>query len=152
MEAYKFFNKNIAIWLYPPIMFIFNYTWVNREVFTILSILMMLDMVTGVAKTIVLWWKPTSERFIIGLISKCLLLLVPMVIGLIAKGAFQIDITMFVRWVLWALVLAEWYSVLQNIVSTVQKKEIKEYDAMTLVLTTILERVQDMLTNLAKKG
>lgn len=151
MQAYKRFNQNIAIRLYPIVIYIFTYTWVNHEVFTILSILMLLDIISWLAKTIVVWKKPTSRRFVIGIVSKVLVLIIPMVLWMTAKGVLWIELKGFVNVVLSMLVLAESYSVLQNIISVRQRKEIEEYDAMTAVLNFILKEVKRLIEEGFKK-
>ena len=79
------------------------------------------------------------------LISKLLVLSLPFIIGLIAKGSFWYSPDKFIDIVLAMLVLAEGYSVIQNIVSVVQKKEIEEYDAVTAVLNFILRKVKEVI-------
>ena len=49
------------------------------------------------------------------------------------------------------LVLAESYSVLQNIISVRQRKEIEEYDAMTAVLNFILKEVKRFIEESFKR-
>ena len=151
MQAYKRFNQNIAIWLYPITVYIFTYTWVNHEVFSILGILMMLDIISGVAKTVIVGTKPTSRRFVIGIISKILVLIIPMILWITAKGVLWIELKGFVNIVLSMLVLAESYSVLQNIISVRQRKEIEEYDAMTAVLNFILKEVKRFIEESFKR-
>lgn len=112
---------------------------------------MLLDIMTGVAKVVALWWKPTSQRFTVWLISKVLILIVPMVLGLTAKWTLGIELNGFIDIVLSMLVLAESYSVLQNIVSVRQRKHIEEYDALTSVLTWSLQKVKDILDWAIKK-
>ena len=41
---------------------------------------MMLDIISGVAKTVIVGTKPTSRRFVIGIISKILVLIIPMIL------------------------------------------------------------------------
>lgn len=151
MQAYKRFNQNIAIWLYPITIYIFTYTWVNHEVFSILGILMMLDIISGVAKTVIVGKKPTSRRFVIGIVSKILVLIIPMILWITAKGVLWIELKGFVNIVLSMLILAESYSVLQNIISVRQRKEIEEYDAMTAVLNFILKEVKRFIEESFKR-
>ncbi len=144
--------NNVAIRLYPVIAFIFTYTGVNQEVFTILSILMILDIISGLAKAIIVKkHKPTSSRFVVGIISKLLVLTIPMVLGLSSKWILGIDMRWFINIILSMLVLAETYSVLQNIISVRQRKEIQEYDALTGVLNFILAQVKNTIENTLKK-
>ncbi len=152
MQLYKRFMNNVAIRLYPVIAFVFSYTGVNQEVFTILWVLMVLDFISGLAKAIIVKnHKPISSRFVAGIISKLLVLTIPMVLGLSSKWILGIDMRWFINVILSMLVLAETYSVLQNIISVRQRKEIQEYDALTGVLNFILAQVKTFIENTLKK-
>lgn len=62
MEFYKRFNNYCAIWLYPAIIALFEYTGVQSEQFAILGVVMVFDFITGISKTVALGLKPTSKR------------------------------------------------------------------------------------------
>ena len=145
-----FLLKCIKDWwwaLYPVVMCLFAYTDINAEAFTILAIFLVFDTITWVIKVIAVGKKPTSRRFIVGVVSKLLMLTVPLVISLLAKVVTGNDVSWFIWASVWLLALAEAYSIIQNVVSIKLQKEIEEYDAITVVLTYILSQIRKILEN-----
>ena len=127
-EWLKFLNV-----LYAPFVAMFIYLDLDKEAVVGLTILLLVDMVTGVWKTIALGQKPKSWRFANGLISKLVLLIVPFALAISAK-AVHIDITIFIYATIDALILSELYSILANIYTIQTKKITEEFDVMSLIL------------------
>lgn len=139
--------------LYPIVFCTLAYTNINPETFTILGFFLLMDTVTGVTKAIAVGKKPTSRMFIIWVISKLLLLMIPLFISLLAKATVpEWNIERMIAISLWLLTTAEFYSIIQNIVSIKLGREIEEYDAITKVLTWLLRYIRALIDkNLPKQ-
>lgn len=136
--------KFIMNFLYLPFVSTLLYLGLNKEAIAGLAILLVIDMITGVAKEYRLGRKPQSRRFTNGIISKMVLLLIPFILAISAK-AINIDIVSIVWVVINALVLSEAYSSIANIYTISTGKEVEEFDAMSLILRFIRERITNML-------
>ncbi len=123
----------------------------STEAYGILAILMMLDTVTGVIRsgTIHGWRSVTSHAAEVGLLAKLLLLMVPLVVALTAKGA-GIDLHWVASGSLTVLVLSEGYSVLGNVHATYLRKDIKEFDAINFVLTKFRDGIETFIKKPSK--
>ena len=142
------FIKTLKALSYPALIWVFSYTNINVEYFLILTILILFDSFTGVWKAIVVGKNPTSRRFIIGIISKYLLLSIPFLFALLAKVTTWDRVDWFVNSSIMLICIAQWYSILQNITSIRTMKDLEEYDAVTMVLTYLQKRLRLVLYNL----
>ena len=131
---------------YPIVACLFAYTSISGEAFSILAFLLVFDTITGVIKAIAIGKKPTSRRFILWVISKLLMLSVPMLLALLCKIIIpETGVTWLVSSSIWLLATAETYSIIQNMVSIKLQKEIEEYDAVTWVMTYLLWQLRRVL-------
>lgn len=138
---------------YASIILLLSYTDIRPESFWILWFFLVMDTITWVTKVIAIWWKPTNRRFILGVISKLLLLMVPLMLSLLAKVTVpDREIQKMLGMAMGLLCLAEFYSIIQNIVSIRLRKEVEEYDAITKVFVYILKYIRSILDkNLPKQ-
>jgi hypothetical protein len=125
---------------------VFAFLGLNPIQFTILATLMGFDMVTGIAKAYRLNRNlVTSYEMRIGVISKLLYLIVPIVLALAVKGT-EIN---FGNWIISfstnALILAEAYSILGNIYTFKTKKVTLEIDAVSYILRAIKNQLDKMI-------
>ncbi len=123
----------MANWIYAPFVATMLYWGMDEEAVIGLSILIVIDMITGVWKTIALDKKPSSTRFVNGLISKLVLLIIPFVLAVASKSV-HLDLSIFLWVVINALILSEMYSILANIYTIRSKKETEEFDVMSIIL------------------
>lgn len=140
MSAFALF-KNLT---YIPVFIL----GLPLESFGILSIFLVFDVVTGVAKSWAIHGKLslTSRRFAVGIISKLSMLCVPLLLAAAGKGV-GIDLTAIARGALSLLIFSEGYSILGNMISIRTGKETHEFDAVTFVLT----RIQNFMLQYIKK-
>ena len=127
---------------------------IDVDVVRILGILMTIDTVLGVIKTIRLGKKFSFKKLIWGMITKVSVLIVPMILALTAK-ALSFDFTWFVTAVLNILVVAEAFSSITNIMSIRQNKELENTDFITALLQKIrsgLSRIISTLFNTIEQG
>ena len=131
-------------------VFIFEYLQIPWTQVLILTILMMADFAAGVSKQISLNPKElTSHKAWIGLMKKIWTLWSIFVIALVMtwvgpEWSFDIYLTWFIA----LLIVAEGYSVLQNIYVIRTGKDVTEYDVVSLIIKrmwesfiTVIERV-----------
>lgn len=138
-------NNKIRLALYWAWAWVFNYLWLHSEWFMILAFFLLFDTVTGVIKTIALDRKPTSRRFFLGVVSKVLMLCVPLLIALLSKVTVWRNLEWFVSMLVGLLSVWEVYSIIQNIVIIRTQKEIEEYDAITTVFKRLLWLLRDKI-------
>ena len=110
-----------------------------------LTILMVVDFFTGIMTAYAIDGREsiTSRKMTIGAAAKALILLIPFVLTLTAKGVGY-DLVFFVQGSISMLVLAETYSIIGNIHAFKTGKRSKEIDAVSFVL----KKIKDMLTEL----
>jgi len=136
--------KAIAAVLYLPFAFIIEYSKVDTVVVETLTVLIILDIVTGFMKTICVGGKPTSTRLANGIFSKLVLLLIPISVALAAKP-FGMDLKFLVNGIMSALILSELYSIIANIYTINTKKEVEEFDVISLILKFIRNKINRIL-------
>lgn len=135
-----FLLKFILNFLYLPFVTMLVYLGLNKEAVVGLAVLLVIDMITGVAKEFKLGRMPRSRRFTNGIVSKVVLILIPFVLAITAK-AVSIDIVVMIWVVINALILSETYSSIANIYTISTGREVEEFDAMSLILRFIRERL-----------
>lgn len=117
----------------------------DGQILGLLMFLLVLDGITGFIKALVLK-KATSQRLIFGIGKKMLIILVPITISAAAIISGN-DVTVFISWVYSLLALGEAYSILANIIAINSKKEIEEFDALSVISNGILK----ILKNIGQK-
>ena len=93
---------------------VITYTGLPIEPATILAVLMVVDFAVGIGRARAIGEHVTSYKMKTGAISKCGVMLVPLVLALAAKGVGA-DLQWIVSWVVSLFILSETYSILANI-------------------------------------
>lgn len=138
--------KNLG---YIPAVFL----GLSTESYGILAMLMIADTITGIIRAGVIhgWRSVNSHNFSFGILSKMCLILTPMIVALAGRGS-GLDLTLVATGALSMLVLSEAYSVLGNVQSIRNRKDVLEFDAMNFVLTKLREGLEKLLvTDKGKK-
>lgn len=130
--------------LYVPMSMFIVWSGVNAEAVAALTFLLLVDMFTGVWKTVRIGAKPRSSRFANGILSKMVLLLIPISLAVAAKGV-GVDIASLVSAVIGALILSELYSIIANIATIQTGKEQEEFDVLSLILRQIRKTINKIL-------
>jgi len=118
----------------------FSYLNISVEVFSIFSFLLVIDFITGVVKASTLGHRITSNKAKYGVLSKFSLILIPIVVALGAKGVGKDAGDLFV-WGMNLLILSEVYSIIGNVYAIRTKKELPEWD----VISILGKRIRDTL-------
>lgn len=111
---------------------------IDTDVVKILMWLMLIDTISGVVKSFC-----TSKHFdfkllFFGACSKLLVLLIPMTLALVAKGISKdYDFTPVLDAVLRLLVVSEGLSIITNFYVIKTKKEVKNFDVISILLSTL---------------
>ena len=131
--------------MYIPLIAACTYLNLSWESMTLLGILLGIDYITGISKVYVINRKNLkSYKAIAGIITKVSILLIPVVLSIAAKQ-IGYDMVIFTDTIISMLVLAETYSIIGNIRSIHQKKEVEEVDAISIVLKKINIVVEALL-------
>lgn len=126
-------------------VFTFDYLWIPEQQFAILWILMVIDTITGVCKAYSINQSTiTSHLLTIGVLKKFLTLILVYVIAILGLG-LGIPAEHFMEWGLSILIVAEWYSAIQNIYAVRTGKELPEYDVISILLKKLSEYLQERL-------
>jgi len=123
-----------------------TYLWLNQETITILTVLIFIDIITWIIKSVRLWKDVTSKIGAVWVLSKLILILVPITVALVWKWAW-IDLTLLVTFTFSMFIVSEWYSIIWNITSIITKQKIKEMDAISKILWVILKTFRNFLEN-----
>lgn len=111
---------------------ILAYLEISQEPFTLFSILLIIDYLTGLAKAKTLQVSITSNKMKYGLISKLSLLIIPIILAIGAK-ATGADYHYVLLSGMYILILSEVYSIIGNIYSIRTREELPEYDAVAML-------------------
>lgn len=91
-----------------------------------------------------------SKTAIAGIVSKMVLILLVFSVGLMWVLMHQ-DMKTMMSWLITALALAELYSIVWNIYEIRTGQKATEYDAITAVLSFILEKIKLAVEKIIKK-
>ena len=129
-------TKIILNTLYIPFIAFMNFLKLDHIAIEMFALLLVIDMLTGIAKSLRLGIKPTSKRFSLGILSKLILILVPIILSIAAK-AIDINISAIVYTAINALILNEVYSSIANIYTIRTGKIVEEFDVLSKLLFII---------------
>lgn len=131
------------------IVSLFSYLQLDQEMFVIYSVLLFIDYFTGLIRWI-MHKNLKSKTAIAGIVSKMVLILLVFSVGLMWVLMHQ-DMKTMMSWLITALALAELYSIVWNIYEIRTGKKATEYDAITAVLSFILEKIKVAVEKIIKK-
>ena len=140
--ATKFVFTSVAIFLSS----FMTYIGVDSETFLLYTALLVFDYITGIAKARSLSEKISSHKMKYGIISKMLLMMIPLALAIAAK-AVDADFKEVLSVCFNMLVISELYSILGNIYSFRTKKELPEYDVVAIIgrkIHKFLLRISDV--------
>lgn len=116
----------------------FIYLNLDVDVVKVLIWLMFIDTLSGIFKAFVLEKRFDFKILFFGICSKLLVLLIPMVVALVGKGISKdYDFTIVLDCILKVLVVSEGLSIITNFYVIKTKKEVKNFDAITMLLSAI---------------
>lgn len=136
--------KYIAFMLYAPFVALIEFTELNKLTIICLTLLIVIDLITGVIKTIRVNKKPTSTRLANGVFSKLVLLFIPVSVALAVKG-LGLNFVVLLDTTLAILMLSELYSIVANIYTIRTKEEVPEFDAVSAILKVIRHKINTFL-------
>jgi len=115
---------------------IVTYTGLPAEPAAILAVLMAVDFVAGISRAHAVGQPVTSHRMKVGIISKCGVMIIPLVMALTAKG-LGADFNWLVSWSISMFILSETYSIIANIYTARTGIDAPEWDVVSLVLSKV---------------
>lgn len=120
---------------------VFEYLSIEETQVAILSALMVMDVLSWIAKQYRLDKKEiTSHKLWQGLIKKILTIMFLFSFALMFKW-LELDGWTYIKWALSLLIMSEFYSITQNIYSYSTGIKIKEFDAVSAVIKFIWEQL-----------
>ena len=145
---------SIKTFWYVAVTSVLVYFNIPQEAFYILASLMFIDTITGIAKQ----YKVesiglTSKRMSIGIMAKFVTLMF-LFSGWLVINFFKIDPEYYIQTVMSILIMAEFYSIIQNVYAVRTGVILPEYDAISIALKRLTGVIQDFiekLTTLPKK-
>ena len=120
-----------------------TYLGIGAETYAIYAMLLIIDLFTGWVKAGRLGHARTSIRMKYGVLTKMMLLLMPIVLALGAK-AVGVEFKDVLTVCMSILVLSEVYSIISNIYTIKSGEELPEYDAIAIIgkrLRNVLMRI-----------
>lgn len=135
-EENKFFLEFFKYAVYG----VFVYLNINADMVFILSLLMLGDMFFGIIKAMRLDIKIKISIMMWGFVTKLSLLTIPMVVALMGKALGK-DFVWAVDFAIKMLIVNEGFSILANIISIKQKKDIENFDFVSLMVNTLRDFV-----------
>lgn len=117
-----------------------QYLGLNAENFLILFVLMAIDFFTGAVKSFICACF-TIKRLWVGMISKILFLLIPVIFALGIKALGNSEYNLFLGFVVDGLVLSEVFSILRNIYTIKTGKEIADFDFLSILIKIFRNKI-----------
>lgn len=115
---------------------VMTYTGLPVEPAAVLAVLMVVDFIAGITCSIASGKPVTSHKMKVGLMSKCGVMTIPLVMALAAKG-LGADFTWLINWSVSLFILSEAYSIVANIYTTRTGIAIPEWDAVSMLLNRL---------------
>jgi hypothetical protein len=115
---------------------IFIYLEMDTGIVKVLFYLMVMDTFLGIIKTIVLDNVFSFKKLALGFVSKLAVLLIPTALALMSIG-LNYNFKWFVTIVMDLLIVSDGISIISNIIAIKTKKEIENFDAVTLILKSV---------------
>lgn len=110
---------------------------ISADIVHILMILMLFDTGFGIVKSLTMNERFSFKILWFGLISKILILLIPMTLALVGKGLKIYDFTPLVDTVLRVLIVAEGFSIITSMYVIKTKKKVENIDIISMLLIAI---------------
>lgn len=131
--------KNLG---YIPVAFL----GLSTESYGILAALMVVDTITGVIRAGVVhgWRSVNSHNLSFGVLSKMCLIATPFIVAIAGRGA-GVDLTLVAKGALSMLILSEAYSILGNTQAIRIRKDIREFDAINIILSRLRAMIEKLL-------
>lgn len=115
---------------------VMTYTGLPVEPAAVLAVLMVVDFIAGITCSIASGKPVTSHKMKVGLMSKCGVMTIPLVMALAAKG-LGADFTWLINWSVSLFILSEAYSIVANIYTARTGIAIPEWDAVSMLLNRL---------------
>ena len=145
--AVKVFFINIYIY-FTALM---SYLNIKAEMFIILAVLIFIDYITGVAASFRVGKDITSQKMQVGILSKFIILLIPLSFALTAKMLNVEHYEFLIYSGIDILALSELYSIISNIYTIRTKKFLPEFDVVSLIGAKIQDIIENKLKTQNKK-
>lgn len=144
LKAYIAFNS-IYLFCMPLVTFV-EWLKIPKESFSILAILLLFDYLTGILKVVRLGETLKSYRAISGVLTKGLILVLVFALALMGKG-LCLDFELYLSSFLSVLIISETYSIFGNAYSAINKENIAEYDAVSMIIKRMRNTLERILIN-----
>lgn len=115
---------------------VLTYTGLPAEPVAILTVLVAVDFISGISRAHALGEPVTSHRMGVGMLTKCGVLTVPLVMALAANG-LGADFNWLVSWTVSVFILSETYSIIANIYAIKTGVVMPEFDAVSAILKKV---------------
>lgn len=143
--------RRAGVRLYAASLYIFTTYNIPQEGMLILTLLLLLDVITGVYKACILWkgesWWFTTKKFTKWVLAKVFLLVIVVALWVVLQyvtwGGMAINVSF--NSILWLLIVWEFMSCLQNYLVARTWEPIDEWDVVTYVLRTIHWKIKKRL-------
>lgn len=127
-----------------------QYLSIPQEQLTILAMVMIIDVISGIAKQYTISPRDISSRALsLGIVKKLVLFIVLISIALGIKWV-GLDANTYISTILSVLILSEVYSTIQNTYTIRTGKHLTEYDVISVLLKLIWSKIEQLLLNLTK--
>jgi len=139
--------KTLLFAIHGVISFVVAWAEIDIDLITVLTVLIVIDFVTGLGKAHTLKEHITSNKMKYGVVSKASILLIVFSLAVAGK-AIDADIHVLLEFLISMLVISELYSIIGNVVCIRSGEEMPEYDAISI----IGKRIRNLLDKMAGKG
>lgn len=126
--------------------YIMMYTGMAVEPAVILAILMFIDFISGITKAWAVGEEISSAKMKAGAAGKLLLLMIPLVLSLAAKG-MGVQWTWIIAWCVNVMILSEAYSFISNVYAIKTKQSLPEWDVVAMIGGRIKQILESLVSS-----
>jgi phage-related holin len=131
---------------------LFAFLNINIDIVNVIMWLMLIDTISGVIKTIIVdKIKFTFKNFYLGIMSKFVLLLIPITLALMALG-IGYDFTWAVEAIIRLIVLSEGISIVTNTISIRENRVLKNKDYLSIILNWVRKNLISLFDSTINKN
>jgi len=142
--------ENIKLIWYMASAFLFVYLEIPQTQIVLLSVLMIIDLFTWIAKQATIDASKISSHNAWIWVLKKLIVLIAVLSVAIAFKALEIQISIYLKTVLWILIMSECYSIIQNTYTVRTWEVLPEYDVISILLKRVWIIIKSKIETLLK--
>ena len=142
-----------AVWIFwwLTVAWILEYFWMSWEWLTIMTIMLVLDLLFGLLSAKSRWENIESKKLQEWLIKKMTRRLLPFIVAWWLKRTDMPWIEWLITAIVWMIVFSELYSIIWHIYSINYKEQLPEADSFKILVNSIAKIIKSLMTKTSEE-